>query len=85
MEVQGTHNSQNSLEKEEQSWKSHPSWFSNLLLLLLLFRAAYGGSQVREQIGAVAAGLYHIHSNKGSEAMPVTYTTAHHNARFLTH
>ena len=29
--------------------------------------AAYGGSQVRGQIGAVAAGLRQSHSNAGSE------------------
>ena len=29
--------------------------------------AAYGGSQVRRRIGAVATGLYHNHSNAGSE------------------
>ena len=37
---------------------------------VLLFRAtpsAYGGSQARGHIGAVAAGLHHSHSNKGSE------------------
>ena len=28
--------------------------------------AAYGGSQARGQIGAVAVGLYHSHSNTGS-------------------
>ena len=28
--------------------------------------AAYGGSQVRGPIGAVAAGLHHSHSNAGS-------------------
>ena len=28
---------------------------------------AYGGSQARDQIGAVATGLYHSHSNSGSE------------------
>ena len=28
---------------------------------------AYGGTQARGQIGAVAAGLYHSHSNVGSE------------------
>ena len=27
---------------------------------------AYGGSQVRGRIGAVAAGLHHSHSNSGS-------------------
>ena len=29
---------------------------------------AYGGSQVRGQIGAVAAGLCHSHRNTGSES-----------------
>ena len=29
--------------------------------------AAYGGSQARGLIGAVAAGLHHNHSNAGSE------------------
>ena len=29
--------------------------------------AAYGGSQARGLIGAVAAGLHHSHSNTGSE------------------
>ena len=29
--------------------------------------AAYGGSQARGQIGASAPGLYHSHSNPGSE------------------
>ena len=29
--------------------------------------AAYGGSQSRGLIGAVAAGLHHSHSNAGSE------------------
>ena len=28
---------------------------------------AYGGSQARVQIGAVATGLYHSHSNARSE------------------
>ena len=53
---------------------------TNTLLLLmrlffffsffLFFRAisvAYGGSQVRGQIRAIAARLYHSHSNTGSE------------------
>ena len=29
--------------------------------------AAYGSSQARSQIGAVAAGLHHSHSNAGSK------------------
>ena len=53
------------------------------------FRAApeaYGGSQARGLIGAVAAGLCHSHSNTRSEAhLQPTYTTAHSNAGSLTH
>ena len=44
--------------------------------------AAYGGSQARAWIGAVAAGLYHSHSSRTPSA---TYTTAHSNAGCLTH
>ena len=39
--------------------------------ILLLFRAApaaYGGSQARGQIGAIAASLHHSHSNAESKA-----------------
>ena len=49
-----------------------------LFTCLLLFRAApttYGGSQARDQIGAIAAGLYHCHSNAGSE--PCLQPTPH--------
>jgi len=42
---------------------------------------AYGGSQARGPMGAVAAGLRQSHSNVGSS----TYTTAHGNAGSLTH
>ena len=48
-----------------------------------LFRAApmaYGNSQARDQIRAVAAGLHHSHSHRSS-----TYTTPDGNARSLTH
>ena len=41
----------------------------NYLFIYLLFRAkreAYGGSQARDRMGAVAASLYHSHSNAGS-------------------
>ena len=31
------------------------------------FRASYGGSQARGPVGAVAASLYHRHSNTRSE------------------
>ena len=40
------------------------------LFVCLLFRAApeaYGGSQARGLIGAMAAGLHHSHSNARSE------------------
>ena len=40
------------------------------VFFFLLFRAApeaYGGSQARGLLGAVAAGLHHSHSNAGSE------------------
>ena len=39
-------------------------------VLFLLYRAApaaYGGSQARGQIGAIAASLHHSHSNARSE------------------
>ena len=37
------------------------------VFVFCLFRfAAYGGSQARGPIGAVAAGLHHSHSNMGS-------------------
>ena len=55
--------------------------------IFCLFRAApmaYGSSQARDQIGAVAASLHHSHSRMGSE-LSVTYTIAHGNARYLTH
>ena len=40
--------------------------------------AAYGGSQARGRIGAVATGLYHNHSNTGSEPhlQPIPQLTA---------
>ena len=44
--------------------------FFFFFFVLCLFRAAlvaYGGSQARGQIGAVADGLRHSHSNMGSE------------------
>ena len=44
---------------------------SSYLLLFLLFRAApaaYGSSQARGQIRAIATGLRHSHSNAGSKS-----------------
>ena len=48
----------------------HPITCYLFIYLFLLFRAkptAYGSSQARGQIGAVAAGLHHSHSDAGSE------------------
>ena len=44
-------------------------YFFNFVFLLFLWAAsvAYGGSQARGLIGAVAAGLHQSHSNTGSE------------------
>ena len=56
-------------------------------LVFRLFTAApmaYGGSQARGWIGAIAAGLHHCHSNMGSEPC-LRPTTAHGNTRSLTH
>ncbi|RKM63539.1 hypothetical protein C0984_19550, partial [Clostridioides difficile] len=44
--------------------------YLELLFLFGFSRAtpvAYGGSQARGLIGAIAAGLHHSHSNTGSE------------------
>ena len=57
-------------------------WFC-LFVCLFVFRAtpaAYGASQARGLIGATAAGLQHR-----IWAATVAYTTAHSNARSLTH
>ena len=47
------------------------NWFlSTSSIFFVFFRvalAAYGGSQARGQIRAVAAGLYHSHSNTESQ------------------
>ena len=46
---------------------------------------AYGGSQARGLISAVAAGLCHSPQQRRIRAASVTYTTVHGNARSLTH
>ena len=68
------------------------SIFSFFLFFLSFCRfraapAAYEGSQARGLIGAVTAGLCQSHTNTRFEpwAMSETYTTAHSNARALTH
>ena len=63
------------------------SFFTSFLFCLfffffLLFRAAptaYGSSQARSWIRAVAAGLYHSHSNRGIQAASAAHATAHGN------
>ena len=47
--------------------------------------AAYGGSQVRGLIGAIAPVLRQEPQQLGIRAMSATYTTAHSNAGSLTH
>ena len=46
--------------------------FVGFFCLFLIFRAtteAYGGSQAKDHIGAIAAGLHHSHSNSGSKLL----------------
>ena len=60
----------------------------NLLFFIFIFRAtplANGTSQARGLIGATAANLCHSHSNRGSAASLLIYTTAHGKVRSLTH
>ena len=60
--------------------------FLFVCLVFCLFRvaaAAYGGSQARGLIGAVAAGLRQSHSNGQIQATSAIYTTAHSNAGSL--
>ena len=46
---------------------------------------AHGNSQARGRIGATAADLHHSHKQQGICAVSATCTTAHGNARSLTH
>ena len=50
----------------------------NFFCLFRATPAAYGGSQARGLIGAVAAGLHHSHSNAGSQPslQPTSQLTA---------
>ena len=83
--------SQLSLYMWASSLKSRPFYFLFYYYYFFCFfafsratPAAHGGSQARGLIGAVAAGLCQSHSNAGSEAASVTYTTAHGYTRPLT-
>ena len=55
------------------------------LLFLWATPAAYGDSQARGLIGAVAAGLRQSHSKWRIRAASATYTTAHGNTGSFTH
>ena len=57
-------------------------------IFFYLFRAtptAYGGSQARGLIGAVAAKTRPEPQQLGTRAASATYTSAHSNAESLTH
>ena len=62
--------------KKQKEWKEEWLFF----LLLRAAPSAYGNSQARGQIGAIAASLHHRHSSAGSEPLLQPYTTAHGNA-----
>ena len=64
-------------------------WKVFIYACMSLLRAApmaYGSSQAMGQIRAVAAGLYHSHSNSGSERglRPTPQLRTHGNAQSLT-
>ena len=69
----------------------HVLYFYFLFFLSFFFAiswaapAAYGGSQARGLIWAVATSLRQSHSNTRSKPNLQPYTTAHGNARYLTH
>ena len=68
-----------------RNWHSivNQLYFNNFFFLFRAAPTAYGDSQAQDRIVAIAAGLYHSHSDVG--ATSVTYTTAQGNARSLTH
>ena len=72
-------------------WFQFISFFFCFVLFFVffcLFRAtsvAYGGSQSRGRIGAIAACLHHSHSNEGSKPRLRPTVTAHGNGGSLTH
>ena len=70
-----------SAAREELSRVWHMKEFSFFFCLFAFSRAApaaYGGSQARDPVGAVAASL------RQSQAVSATYTTAHGNEGSLT-
>ena len=75
----------------KRSWAIWSPINSQIFFFFLYFAisratpAAYGGSQARGLIGAVATGPCHSHGNMGIQAVSTTYTTAHGNTRSLTH
>ena len=65
--------------KDIHIWKENPIFRRQYLF----YRVAYGGSQARGRIGAVAAGLYRKLQQCRIQAASAIYTTAHSNARSL--
>ena len=63
-------------------WWNSPRLFLLIIFVFCLFRAtpaAYGGSQARGLIGAIAAGLHHSHSHARSELrLPPTPSSWQH-------
>ena len=60
-------------------------YFFGLFAISWAAPVAYGGSQARGPIRAIATGLHHSHSNAGIRAASVTYTIAHSHVGSLTH
>ena len=61
-------------ESNSQTWNMYhwwtSQWFDCIFICLSFFRAApaaHGGSQARGRVRAIAAGLYHSHSNARSK------------------
>ena len=73
---------------EGRGWVEEIGFFCLFVCFFCLFRAAplaFGSSQARGRIGAVAAGQCHIHSHTRSEPCLWPNTTIHGNAGPLTH
>ena len=73
------------LRIEAKQWKNKQNemYFYFIFCLLRAAPAAYGGSQARDWIWGVAAGLHHSHSNTGYEMHPPP--SPHGNGRSSTH